>query len=129
MNHDVYATWYGASLSLCSSAYTSTCSFAERAVLRFVTGYFIVYYIRYTEPVAHISPVGSLPLAQNAWHCTSIGFMRHGALHGFDATIIAKGQVFPLIFVTVYLYKPYIIYTKLLVVHLHDMYMYNNTAT
>ena len=32
-----------------------------------------VYYIRYTEPVAHnMSPVGSLPLAQNTQHCTSI---------------------------------------------------------
>ena len=49
----------------CSSVYTSTCRFAERAVLRFVTGHFIAY-IKYTEPVAHTSPVGSLPLAQNA---------------------------------------------------------------
>ena len=38
--------------SLCrsSSAYTSTCRFAERVVLLFVTGHFILYYIRYTEP-------------------------------------------------------------------------------
>ena len=46
VNH-VYATWYGA--SLCSSVYTSTCRFAERAVLRFATGHLIVSYIRCTE--------------------------------------------------------------------------------
>ena len=33
-------TWYGA--SLCSSVYTTTCRFSERAVLRFVTGPLIV---------------------------------------------------------------------------------------
>ena len=41
------------------SVYASTCRFTERAVLHFVAGHFMVYY---TEPVAHMSPVGSLPL-------------------------------------------------------------------
>ena len=49
VNHNYYVctTWHGA--SLCSSVYTSTCRFAERAVLRFVTGRFIEYDIRYTD--------------------------------------------------------------------------------
>ena len=41
----VCTTWYGA--SLCSSVYTSTCGFAEHAVLRFVMGHFILYNIIY----------------------------------------------------------------------------------
>ena len=55
-------------VTLCS-VYASTCRFTERAVLHFVKGHFMVYY---TEPVAHMSPVGSLPLAQNASKCLGL---------------------------------------------------------
>ena len=55
-------------MTLCS-VYASMCRFTERGVLHFVTGHFMVYY---TEPVAHMSPVGSLPLAQNAPKCLGL---------------------------------------------------------
>ena len=59
----VYTTFCGTFLY--SSVYTSTCRFAERAVLRFFRDRFTLCVHHYTEPVAHWPPpVGSLPLAQ-----------------------------------------------------------------
>ena len=50
VNH-VYTTFCGTFLY--SSVYTSTCRFAERAVLRFFRDRFTLCVHHYTEPVAH----------------------------------------------------------------------------